>query len=94
MLALQKADFGSKGVVGEDPHFEEIESLIVQIIAENSCLSIKDLAVNGHDLIALGLSGKEIGNAFNTLLDAVLEERLPNEKEALLQAVTENQLSR
>ena len=94
MLALQKADFGSKGVVGEDPHFEEIESLIVQIVAENSCLSIKDLAVNGHDLIALGLSGKEIGNALNTLLDAVLEERLPNEKDALLQAVTENQLSR
>ena len=87
MLALQKADFCSKGVDGEDPHFEEIESIIAQIIAENACLSIKDLAVNGHDLMGLGLSGKEVGNTLNALLGAVLEERLPNEKEALLQAV-------
>ena len=89
MLALQKADFCSKGVDAEDPHFEEIESIIAQIIAENACLSIKDLAVNGHDLMGLGLSGKEVGNTLNALLDAVLEERLPNEKEALLQAVKE-----
>ena len=86
MLALQKADFCSKGVDAEDPHFEEIESIIAQIIAENACLSIKDLAVNGHDMMALGITGTQIGVTLNTLLDAVLDGQLPNEKDALLAA--------
>lgn len=89
LLSLQKADFCSKGVTGKDPHFEEIETLIREIAAENACLSIKDLAVNGHDLMALGFAGPDIGKALNALLDAILDERLPNEKEALLRAVKE-----
>ena len=89
LLSLQKADFCSKGVTGKDPHFGEIEELIREIVAENACLSIRDLAVNGHDLMALGFSGTDIGKALKALLDAVLDERLPNEKESLLHAVKE-----
>ena len=89
LLSLQKADFCSKGVTGKDPHFGEIEELIREIVAENACLSIRDLAVNGHDLMALGFSGTDIGKALTALLDAVLDERLPNEKESLLHAVKE-----
>ena len=89
LLALQKADFCSKGVTGENPHFEQIEMLIREIVAKNACLSIRDLAVNGHDMMALGFAGPDIGKVLNTLLDAVLDERLPNEKEALLCAAKE-----
>lgn len=89
LLSLQKADFCSKGVTGKDPHFGEIEELILEIVAENACLSIRDLAVNGHDLMALGFSGTDIGKTLKALLDAVLDERLPNEKESLLHAVKE-----
>lgn len=86
LMALQKADFTCKGIVGNDFDFDEVDAMIADILAEESCLSIKDLQVNGHDLMALGITGKAIGQTLNTLLDAVLEERLPNEKEALLRA--------
>lgn len=89
LLLLQKADFCSKGVTGADPHFAEIEALMDGILAENACLSIKDLAVNGHDLMALGFTGPDIGTKLQWLLDAVLDERLPNEKSALLTAAKE-----
>ncbi|MBQ8580292.1 MAG: HD domain-containing protein [Oscillospiraceae bacterium] len=87
LLALQKADFGSKDVRGETQDFDNIAALLEEILAENSCLSIRDLAVNGHDLMALGLEGPKIGETLQNLLEAVLEDRLPNEKQALLEAV-------
>ena len=86
LLALQKADFCSKGVVGRDQHFPETEALIRQILAENACLSVKDLAVNGRDLMALGFSGPAIGQCLSALLDQVVEETLPNQRGALLDA--------
>ena len=41
-------------------------------------------SLSDNDLIALGYRGKEIGNALESLLDAVLENRIENQKEALL----------
>lgn len=87
LLLLQEADMGSKGT-GEDsdPQFAAIRKVIAEIMAENDCLSLKDLAVNGHDLMALGISGKAIGEMLNTLLGLVLDEQVENSKEALLAA--------
>ena len=89
LLALQEGDFHSKGVVGESADFSQIRDLLNQLLQEDACLHIKDLAVSGHDLMALGLSGREIGGALEQLLEWVLEEKLPNEKAALLRAVRE-----
>ena len=44
--------------------------------------AIKD--VNGNDLLALGYQGKAIGETLNALLEGVLDETLPNERQALL----------
>lgn len=86
LLQLQEADMGSKGTgkPAEMAQFSEIRGLIDEIQAENSCLSVKDLAVSGHDLMALGLRGPAIGACLDTLLNRVLDEKLPNEKTALL----------
>ena len=91
LLKLQAADMGSKGTghPEEFAQFDQLKALVAEIEAENSCLSLKDLAVNGHDLMALGLSGREIGSCLNDLLGRVLDEQLPNEKEALLRFVQE-----
>ena len=89
LIALQKADFCSKGVHGDPPDFREIEEMLTSIATENGCLSICDLAVNGHDLMALGYTGPEIGKKLNALLAHVLDEHLPNERQALLQALKE-----
>lgn len=87
LMALQRADFTCKGVVGDAFDFDAVDAMISDIVAEESCLSLKDLAVNGHDLMALGITGQDIGSTLNALLNAVLEDRLPNEKEALLRSV-------
>ena len=72
------------------PELEQIPAVIEEIRAEDACLSLRTLAVGGDDLMALGIpKGKGIGEMLNVLLDAVIEERLPNEKNALLQAVKE-----
>ena len=44
------------------------------------------MAVDGNDLMELGLSGKEIGQCLNGLLAQVVDETLPNTREALLAA--------
>ena len=86
LLILQEADMGSKGTgnPAELLQFSEIREVLEEIKAENACLAIKDLAVNGHDLMELGITGKAIGEGLNALLEKVIEEELPNEKQALL----------
>ena len=87
LLALLRADSCSKGVISEDISFDEIDALADELIAENNCPTLRDLAVNGHDLMELGISGKAIGHCLNILLARVLDEELPNEKSALLAEV-------
>ncbi len=91
LLQLQEADMGSKGTgkPKEISQFAQLRSLMGQIREENACLGLKDLAVNGHDLMALGLRGRDIGETLNALLDQVLEERLPNDKTLLLESAKE-----
>ena len=48
------------------------------------CFDRSGLAVTGRDLLERGLKGPEIGVALDKLVEAVIEGRLPNEKEALL----------
>ena len=88
LLALQEADMGSKGMgkLKEMSQFLQLRTLLDEIYAENACLNLKDLAVSGHDLMALGLTGKAIGQTLQYLLEQVIDETLPNDKETLLQA--------
>ena len=86
MIALQKADDSSKGVDDRSPEFAEIERVLEEVLAENACLRVADLAVNGHDLMTLGYSGKAIGKELDRLLELVLDETVPNEKQALMAA--------
>lgn len=88
LLQLQQADFMSKGVPTEEkPPFEAVAALIDTVLQENDCLQIKDLAVNGKDLMALGIpAGPQLGKILEALLEAVQNDQLPNEKSALLLA--------
>lgn len=73
------------------PELALIPKVIEQIRAEDACLSLRTLAIGGDDLILLGIpKGKQIGQMLQMLLDEVIEERLPNEKNALLQAAKEH----
>ncbi len=64
---------------------EELRALMRQILEDESAFSVRHLAVNGNDIVALGVeAGPEIGRILNAALDAVIDERVPNEREALL----------
>ena len=86
LLRLQESDVKGTGVTENALSFSGVEEILKEIEAENACLTLKDLAISGHDLMALGFSGPAIGKTQRYLLEQVLEERLPNEKEALLTA--------
>ncbi|HJB13038.1 MAG TPA: HD domain-containing protein [Candidatus Oscillibacter excrementigallinarum] len=72
-----------RAVQGE---IDKAEAILDQLLAEGACVSLRQLAVTGRDLLALGLSGPAVGRILRTLLDAVLDETLPNQRAALLAA--------
>lgn len=87
LLDLMEADFCSKGVEEEKPPFDEIRSILDEIQQEDACLTVKNLAVNGHDLMALGVQpGPHIGECMTFLLNLVQDEIIPNNKDELLSA--------
>lgn len=60
-------------------------ALLEKILAGQACFQLKDLAVHGEDLLQLGITkGPELGNLLRALLNAVLENRCFNQREALL----------
>lgn len=87
LIALHRADTLGQAPCCQKrlPLYEQAEAALAELLAENACFSLKDLAVNGQDMAALGLAGREIGQALRACLEAVLAERLPNEREALLE---------
>jgi len=93
LLVLQEADMGSKGtgIREEMEQFPRIRGLLEEIRRQDACLSLEDSAVDGRDMIGLGLKGKQIGAALEYLLDRVLGGSLPNEKNKLLEAASEYQ---
>ena len=71
---------------------DEIKMMAEQILAEGQCLTLKDLAVNGRDVIAAGVApGPQVGRMLNALLDQVLSGQIPNEREALLKFIAGRQ---
>ncbi len=69
-----------------DEKLKKMDALLQEILTNCECFSLKQLAVNGNDLKAVGITdGKLIHNALENLLLAVIEERCPNEKTALLE---------
>ena len=64
------------------------EGFYQAIMEKQQCLSIKELAIGGADLITLGMKpGKEIGETLKQLLELVLEDPQLNTKEKLIEQV-------
>lgn len=72
---------------------DNIRKLLDEILAENACFALKDLAVNGKDLIEIGYKpGPELGKILNELLNRVIDENLSNDKQILI-AFAKNAIS-
>ena len=71
---------------------DKVEALYQEIVAAGQCVTLKDLAVTGKDLIAAGMEpGREIGQTLNQLLDLVIENPALNTKEELLKHIGVNE---
>lgn len=66
-----------------------IRTALDALLKERPAYRIRDLAVSGTDLMALGFDGPAVGRTLQDLLERVMDETLPNEKDALLQAAGE-----
>lgn len=92
LLQLQEADMGSKGTgkIEEMAQFAVLRQLIAEILTEDACFSIKDLAVTGWDLQQIGMvPGPDMGRCLSWLLGQVQDEVLPNERDTLLRTAKE-----
>lgn len=93
LMKIQLADISAQSAYMQNQKHAILRETIVlfqRVLDEKDCLSIKDLAIDGKDLIAMGVKqGKEIGDILSNLLDAVLEDPKLNDKETLVAMVKE-----
>ena len=85
LLAIKKGDAVGQGTHPEDiAWLYDMETRLNRILAADACLSLRQLAVNGNDMVSLGLSGPAVGEMLRALLDAVIDEQADNTRDALL----------
>ena len=88
LLKLQKAD-----ILSQNPKFyyrlenqNRVYELACQIAKEGTALAVNDLLINGDDIISLGVKpGKAVGEILSKTLDAVVSEKMRNDREMLLE---------
>lgn len=89
LFEVNRADTSAKNpqYTGEkQDRLNEARRLYQEIKEKQECVSLKELNINGRDLIELGLKpGRELGELLDRLLSEVLEEPELNTKEFLLE---------
>ncbi len=88
LLQMKRCDAAGQNPVywpEREAYIDSLEKAFAEVLAQDACFSMKDLAVKGSDLIAVGYErGKVLGKCLKRLLDEVIDERLPNDKKVLL----------
>lgn len=89
LIALHRADTCGQASICQSrlETYRQAELVLDGILQEAACFCLKDLAVNGNDMLAIGLQGKQVGAALQDCLNAVMDERTPNDRDALLALV-------
>ena len=89
LLTLQKADFSGKGVGEKTDVFTQTEALLNTLLKEQPCITTRNLAINGMNILELGVTpGPAVGDCMRYLLEQVQQGLILNTKEALLIAAT------
>ncbi len=86
-LVLQRSDAAGHGPKGA-PRAAEVDEELRMLGALEACgeaLGVRDLAVNGHDVVRMAhVCGKRVGQTLDALLAAVIEGKIANERSDLL----------
>lgn len=93
LFILRKAD-----ILGQDLRFAKerlekvdvMESLMEEILEEHQCFKLRDMAINGSDLIRMGVpEGKQIGQILHSLFNMVLMDECENDHDVLMERAKE-----
>ncbi len=93
LITVKRADAAAQSLLCRRERLkqlDEVEGLLNEIIAEDECFSIKNLAIDGNDVIALGFSGRDVGVILNKTVDEVINENLKNEKYEIIKYIISN----
>ena len=93
LIEVKRADAlatGTKDPAAVEAHRRETLAALDALLAEQPCVTLRDMAVNGRDMMALGARGRMVGETLQWLLEQVLDDALPNDREALLAAAQEH----
>lgn len=88
LLSVQKADMLAQNLLYKEDREKilmKAEEYLEDILEKEECFKIKDLNINGKDLIELGFKGKKIGELLNYLLEKVIEDSSMNNKKKLIE---------
>ncbi len=95
VLDAKRADNFAKrkeGLERAQEPWNKAEKILQKLLEEEACVTLKQLALDGRDMMRLGLAGKAVGEMLEMLLSAVIEGVLPNEREALLSAARQEMM--
>ena len=87
LIAIKRADIQAHNdVLAQDPLtiFDDMERELERILAAGECCSLKQMAVSGKDMIALGAKGPMVGDLLDALLGLVLKDPERNDRAYLL----------
>ena len=86
-LEVQWADNSAKSEFGLDDKFDRVQAVsdvYDDVLKNRDCVKLSDLAINGNDVLALGVTGKEVGRILNLALKLVVEDPDMNEHDSLV----------
>ena len=92
-LAVRMADVKAQSPYRRREKIENIvamRELYQEVLLKGECVTLRDLAVTGKDLMQIGMKpGRELGNMLNELLELVIDDPACNKKEILCEYVKE-----
>lgn len=93
LLNVRRADIKAQAYIEQESRLQKIDNIeyiLEEVLQDDECFSLKDLAVNGKDVMDTMLikSGKEVGYWLNEILTRVIDGRLKNDREDLIYWMT------
>lgn len=85
LLTMRRLLCGAHG--GDINRIEQAERHVRSVLSQQQCYRLKDLAIGGNDLLAAGIpQGKHVGVLLQQVLLLVMEEKVPNDRNDLIDA--------
>jgi len=87
-IAVRRADELGKSAYKREEKLalvDAAERIAKEQLQKDACLSVRQLAINGSDLLAIGAKGREVGEILNGALALVVDDQEMNTREALME---------